>query len=112
MPSVCQPDIPPAGWTLIASYHTHGAYDPRADSEVPSPGDVEADFQEGVNGYVSTPGGRFWRIDAAHGVADMICGEGCLAVDPTYTACDAFAPKERYSVAELEARARLDTGRC
>jgi hypothetical protein len=36
------------------------------------------DMEEGVNGYVATPGGRFWYIDGDRGVATQICGPGAL----------------------------------
>lgn len=100
------------GMAPVASFHTHAAFDRDYDSEVPSLLDMQSDIGSGMDGYVSTPGGRFWRIDATNQIAELVCGAGCLDVDPDYIACEAFSPKERYSVAELEARARLDTGKC
>ncbi|MEO1239180.1 MAG: DUF4329 domain-containing protein [Pseudomonadota bacterium] len=81
----CEP-ILPNDIDVIASYHTHGAYGPEHDAEVPSPEDIESDMAEGVFGYVSTPGGRIWLIDWRDGVARQVCGASCVSVDPAYDA--------------------------
>ncbi len=83
-PSSCLAEAAPADWTLVASYHTHGAYARYADAEVPSESDLMGDFEEQVNGYVSTPGGRFWHINGAEQRTTLICGPGCLPADPLY----------------------------
>lgn len=44
---------------VTASFHTHAGYNPDADSEVPSVEDLAGDIDEGVNGYVATPGGGY-----------------------------------------------------
>lgn len=78
---------PRDAWTaevIIASYHTHGAFDPRGDSEVPSPDDVWSDIEDGTDGWVATPGGRLWFIDGATGVSRQVCGLGCLPMDPAF----------------------------
>lgn len=67
---------------IVASFHTHAAYDRIADSEVPSVLDLEGDMEDGLVGYVSTPAGRFWRTNYPMGKAVQICGTGCLPVDP------------------------------
>jgi hypothetical protein len=72
--------------TLVASYHTHGGFDPNMDSEVPSTDDVDMDHHQGVFGFVATPGGRLWLIDHRSRVATQICGKGCLPSDPTFSA--------------------------
>ena len=62
----CEPPVVPDSWELIASYHTHGALDPNNPDfsfELPSSGDLESDSDEGVDGYLSTPGGRFDTVD-------------------------------------------------
>lgn len=69
---------------VFASYHTHGVWDGYSDGEVPSVEDLESDMGDGIHGYVSTPGGRFWFIDGPLGVAWQICGSGCLPVDPGF----------------------------
>lgn len=91
---------------VTASFHTHGAFDWDSDSEVPSTDDVLGDMEEGVNGYVATPGGRLWFIDGARGVATQICGPGCLPQDPDFVAGAAGPIAERYSLYDLEARFR------
>jgi len=69
---------------VLASYHTHGAHLPNETVEVPSTFDLEADAEEGIFGFVSTPGGRFWIIEPAKDQVRMLCGMGCLPQDPTY----------------------------
>lgn len=98
----CLPSTPPAGYVLVASYHTHGAYLQGAFSEVPSSTDIQGDAYEGVNGYVSTPGGRFWFINGAQETATLICGEGCLAADPRYV--QEFPVESTYTLRELQDR--------
>ena len=71
---------------LLASYHTHGAFDYDVPAEFPSVSDVEADEEEGVDGYVSTPGGRFWYVDSTALVVSQICSIGCLKQDPAFVA--------------------------
>ena len=100
------------GMGPIASFHTHGSFDRNYDSEVPSDIDIESDIASGSDGYVSTPGGRFWRIDAAAQKAIQICGEGCLEQDPDFKPCPPGAIAEEYSRAELNARARQTVSAC
>lgn len=92
------------GMRPVASFHTHAAQNDKYDSEVPSLLDVESDMASAMDGYVATPGGRFWRVDARRGEALMVCGAGCLVQDPGYTPCPGFAPEDRYSRADLIAR--------
>ncbi len=80
----CRPRNLPRGVEDVASYHTHGSYDPRYDNEVPSSNDVYGDMDEGVNGYLSTPGGRLWFIDGQTGRARLLCDLGCLPQDPDF----------------------------
>lgn len=54
----CHPGEAPAGFEVLASWRTHGAYDRDADTEAPSWGDLESDIEEGIDGYIATPGGR------------------------------------------------------
>ncbi|MEM1195302.1 MAG: DUF4329 domain-containing protein [Pseudomonadota bacterium] len=92
------------GMRPVASFHTHAGYNDQYDSEVPSLLDMQSDAASGMDGYVATPGGRFWRVDAAGPTAIQICGPGCLAQDPRYTPCAAAQPKARYSYADMAAR--------
>lgn len=92
------------GMRPVASFHTHAAQNDDYDSEVPSVLDLESDAAAQMDGYVATPGGRFWHIDASEPSANLICGPGCLAQDPTYKPCPASDPQARYSLPELRAR--------
>ena len=100
------------GMAPVASFHTHGGYSDEFDSEVPSTLDLESDMASGMDGYVSTPGGRFWRNDARKGVAIQVCGERCLPQDPAYRPCPAQAPEPEYTLATLRARFANDNGQC
>lgn len=82
--TTCLADEPPEEMDIIASYHTHANYDPDQDSEVPSYEDVLGDQEEGIDGYVSTPGGRLWFVDGDRGIASQVCGIGCLTADPRF----------------------------
>ena len=88
----------------LATYHTHAGYNTAYDSEVPSTIDIEGDIDSGMDGFVSTPGGRFWRIDAQSGTATQVCGEGCLPRDPRYRSCRGGEPEQSYTLATLEQR--------
>jgi hypothetical protein len=81
----CTPSFP-RGLDVIASFHTHGGFDPGADSEIPSVDDVEADEADGVDGWVATPGGRLWYIDTTDMIVTQVCGIGCLRQDPKFRA--------------------------
>ncbi|MDJ0827212.1 MAG: DUF4329 domain-containing protein [Rhodobacter sp.] len=100
----CQPRDPRGVTEVIASFHSHAAFDADADSEVPSVDDVLGDMEEGIDGYVATPGGRFWFIDGQTGSVRQICGLGCLPADPDFVP-QVFGPvRQRYSLGELERR--------
>ena len=103
-PAGCTPNNPPANMRIIASYHTHAAYAPRYDSEVPSATDLEGDIQEGINGYVSTPGGRLWYTDGAARSTTQVCGVGCLAADPRFRPEHTNPVGQTYSLAALRLR--------
>jgi hypothetical protein len=108
----CQPGDEPAGFDVLASWHTHGAYDRGADTEVPSFDDLDSDIEEGIDGYIATPGGRLWLNDAGERKSYLLCGEACVAADPAYRPCPAFAPASEYTLDTLRARAENDTGEC
>lgn len=74
----------PDDLAVIASYHTHGAFDRGYFNEIPSEIDVLGDHELLINGYVSTPGGRLWYIDGRNKIARQICGPGCLPVAPGF----------------------------
>ena len=98
------------GMRPVASFHTHAGYDPAYDSEVPSILDMQSDAATGMDGYVATPGGRFWRIDARGPIALRVCDAGCLPQDAAYRPCPGAAPEARYSLAQLTARQLGGTG--
>jgi hypothetical protein len=77
------PRVPP-GMTVLASFHTHGAYSPWFASEWPTTQDMATDAADGIDGYISTPGGRLWYVDSDRMTVRLICGPGCLPQDPDY----------------------------
>lgn len=72
------------GIAIVASYHTHAAFDPVIDGELPSVNDVMSDIEHGTHGYIATPAGRVWFIDWQARTARQVCGPGCVARDPSY----------------------------
>jgi hypothetical protein len=97
----CLPENPPEEHLIVASYHTHGAFEYDTPAEFPSVSDVEADEFEGINGYVSTPGGRLWYVDGVNLTVEQICGVGCMIQDPNFEAGLDGQIKESYSIDEL-----------
>lgn len=97
----CTPEIPDSAIKLVASMHSHGAYHPDVPAEFPTSLDMESDVREGVDGYVSTPGGRLWFIDSSAGITIQLCGPGCLPQDPDFHAGDDGAIRKRYSLSDL-----------
>ncbi|WP_417271407.1 DUF4329 domain-containing protein [Celeribacter sp.] len=97
----CTPKDPKELVTILASYHTHGAYSPNYYNEVPSGDDMEGDEAEGIDGWVATPGGRLWYIDTQDMVAAQVCGLGCVASDPEFVAGDMGPIQDSYSYDEL-----------
>ncbi|GHE99181.1 hypothetical protein GCM10016455_19890 [Aliiroseovarius zhejiangensis] len=87
--------------TVIASYHTHGAFSTRYANEVPSGDDMETDEMEGVDGWVATPGGRLWYIDTTDMVASQICGIGCLPMDARFREGDMGRIAQSYTYGQL-----------
>lgn len=82
--SCLPPETAGPGVTVLASYHTHARYTPDYWTEVPSFDDMRTDIEDGTDGYIATPGGRLWYVDARAKVARQICGARCLVSDPTY----------------------------
>jgi hypothetical protein len=80
----CRADEPDVEMDVLASYHTHGGYSDDHDSEVPSLDDLRADVQEGVDGYISTPGGRIWFNDVKQQVSRQLCGVKCVLADTDF----------------------------
>ena len=102
--SSCLSDDPTNLELITASYHTHGDFSTEYSSETPSGTDMEGDEEEGIDGWVSTPGGRLWYIDTVDMVTYQICGIGCLAQDPNFIAGDDGFIAEAYTYDELVER--------
>lgn len=94
----------PVGTNLVATYHTHGAFLERYDNEVPSVLDVLADMSTGTNGYISTPGGRFWFVNGRTGEVRLLCGPKCLPWDPRYVPGLAGPVAGKYTLDQLKRR--------
>ena len=101
--SSCLAYAPPDDHLIVASYHTHGAFDYDTPAEFPSVGDVEADEEEGIDGYVSTPGGRLWYVDGSELIVSQICGIGCMHQDPNFEAGLDGIIEQSYTLDELRA---------
>lgn len=99
--SCLPPDPDTADFTVVASYHTHGAYSDYYWNEIPSLDDMASDIADNTDGYVATPGGRFWYVDARARVARQICASKCLPSDPRYPG-DEPVPS-RLTLAQLQA---------
>lgn len=97
----CLADDPDNLDLLIASYHTHGGHSPDYSSELPSGTDMEGDEDEGIDGWVSTPGGRLWYIDTTDMITRQICGIGCMPADPNFVRGENGIIEQSYSYNEL-----------
>lgn len=102
--AACSMPAPPRGSGVFASYHTHGAYGERYDNEVPSITDLQSDFQLGINGYVSTPGGRVWRVNLDTRDTEQVCGLKCVTSDPGFVPRNESSVRDRYSILQLALR--------
>ncbi|MBF9035019.1 DUF4329 domain-containing protein [Rhodobacterales bacterium HKCCE2091] len=92
------------GVEVISSWHTHAAWGRGYDGEVPSTIDVEGDMRAGINGWVSTPGGRLWFIDGQTGFMYQVCGRDCLPSDPGFFPEEHGPVAKDYTLEELRAR--------
>ena len=100
----CEMPAPERGRGIIASYHTHGAFDQGYDNEVPSTLDLLSDFQFGMDGYVSTPGGRVWLVDVQTRTTRQLCGRGCVISDPQYRDTGDASIRPVYTLQSLQQR--------
>lgn len=91
----------PEEWTPIASFHTHGAHVDGESFETPSYGDAEGDEEEGVDGYVATPGGRLWYIDSQDLEISLLCDLDCLPSDPRFNEHPDDVPPDFFTYDEL-----------
>ena len=103
----CTIDYPETGFgRVVASYHTHGGYEPEYDNEAPSVTDMRSTFADGLDDYIATPGGRLWHISSEYEAAMLICAEGCLASDADYVACPRDDAAISYRLSDIRARDR------
>lgn len=93
----CQPEMDD-DFEPLASFHTHGAHSADYDSELPSTDDLLADMDEGVDGYIGTPGGRVWFNDSSKERSFLLCGPRCISSDPGYDPDDAPPPANEYDL--------------
>jgi len=100
----CQLPLRPTDFAAVASYHTHSAFDTEADSEVPSTDDIQADIEDKLYGYISTPGGRVWIVDWREASASQLCGIGCVFQDPRFIPGDAGPIDQSYTLGDLRRR--------
>ncbi|MCW1950397.1 MAG: DUF4329 domain-containing protein [Octadecabacter sp.] len=100
----CDMPAPAAGQGIVASYHTHGAYGRAYDNEVPSVIDLASDFQFGIDGYVSTPGGRVWLVDFQTQSTRQLCGLRCVTSDPGFVPQNEAGVRQSYSIETLQRR--------
>ncbi len=98
----CHIGTPPPHYAVIASYHTHAAFEPGSVNEIPSLQDLTADIEVGIDGYIATPGGRLWFSDHRAREVRQICGHGCLPQDPNFRPGKVRKIRRIYSMAELE----------
>ena len=82
----CTPIYPSDDLTVFASYHTHGSFDVDVPAEFPTILDMESDEEEGIDGYIATPGGRLWYVDSEAMEVYQICSIGCILQDPAFMA--------------------------
>ncbi|MEO0767012.1 MAG: DUF4329 domain-containing protein [Pseudomonadota bacterium] len=100
--ATCLPPNPAfADFTVLASYHTHGSFNTEYFNEIPSFDDMRTDIEDGTDGYISTPGGRMWYVDARAQVAYQICGPNCLVPDPEHRDDPAFPVQQTYTLDDL-----------
>ena len=88
----------------VASYHTHGAYGEFYDNEVPSVTDLNSDIRLGFNGYISTPGGRVWRVNHEERSTQQLCGLGCVTTDPGFVPRNESGVLPFYTIDQLKLR--------
>lgn len=101
----CFPKAEDTDINLLASFHTHGGYSDRFESETPSMDDVNSGLEESLDGYIATPGGRLWFTNGETGASEMLCGIGCLIMDPNFEPNAEPNIKTTYT---LEALGRLE----
>ncbi|MBB5514494.1 hypothetical protein FHS89_000492 [Rubricella aquisinus] len=91
----------PDDFEPTASFHTHAAFDPDQESEVPSIDDMIGDLEFGVDGYIATPGGRLWFLDVVEERAKLLCGPYCMLTDPNHDEDVYYGLRDSFTLPEL-----------
>ena len=100
--SSCLPPAPQSvDFVVVASYHTHGSSSPEYLTEIPSFDDMRTDIEDDTDGYIATPGGRMWYVDARDRIARQICGLNCLVTDPGHIEDPDFIVRQTYTLDDL-----------
>lgn len=100
--ATCLPPAPATvGFVALASYHTHGSFSPDYYTEIPSFDDMRTDIEDGTDGYIATPGGRLWFVDARRRIASQICGLNCLIPDPEFREDPDYPVMQTYTLDDL-----------
>lgn len=110
--TTCQPGSPPAGWDVVATFRTHGAFLDRAESEVPTAAELRRSIVTKIDDYVATPGGRVWLNVPAEQLTYQVCGRGCVRPDPKARPCESFTPRVQYTLKQLQAREKKPAKGC
>ena len=111
----CTPPEVPYSWELIASYHTHGALNPQVPDvsyELPSGDDLRGDMDEGIDGYLATPGGRFWFIDTYDEMVIMLGGVGYFQPDSLFEQDIECGPRAEHTFEQIFMMEDEDIGPC
>jgi hypothetical protein len=66
--------------------------------------DLTSDFDFGIDGYVSPPGGRVWLVDFQTRTTLQLCGLRCVTSDPGFLPQDEDKIRQSYSVQTLQRR--------
>lgn len=103
----CDMPVPRQSQNIFASYHTHSAFAPGYDNEVPSAQDLMSDFEFHIDGYVSTPGGRVWHVDYSSQETRQVCGLSCVYMDPGFRPVGEAQIRASYTVPALQQRGRM-----
>ena len=98
----CRAYVPADDFQAVASFHTHGRYSRFYNSEIPSTDDLLTDNEEGVDGFMATPGGRLWFINGEDMVAEIICDLKCLPQDERFRPDLELQVQDTYTLDELE----------
>ena len=80
--------------------------------ELPSTGDLESDMDEGVDGFLSTPGGRFWFIDTIDEVVIMLGDIGYFKKDRNFERDRGCEPHEEHTFDEIYIMEEEEIGPC